>query len=44
MQEDYIAFDDEQPIKIKIGDVMTIFVDESTEIEVEVREIKKKVN
>lgn len=43
MQEEYIAFDDEQSIKIKIGDVMTIVVDEKTEIEVEVREIKIKV-
>lgn len=44
MEEQFISFDDETPVSIKVGDVMTIFVDESTEIEVVVREIKKKVN
>lgn len=43
-KEEYISFDDADGVQIKVGDKMTIAVDESTDIEVEVKDIKKKIN
>lgn len=43
-KEEFISFDDTEVVRVKVGDLMTIVVDESTEIEVVVKRIVKKVN